>query len=78
MRAIRNMYSSSCKALLSLSKFDYNFFRKFSNILKYKIFYINSTSGSRSVTLGRTDRETDIWMENVIFQNFARAQITRR
>ena len=47
-------------------------------ILKYKIFYENSTSGSRGVTLGRRDRETDIKKLTVTIQNFARAQIRDR
>jgi len=33
------------------------FHDNFRKILKYKIFYENSTSGSRGVILGRTDRE---------------------
>jgi len=64
------------KYFLLLSNFnDRNFSRQFFKKLQYKIFYENSTSGSRGVTFGWTDRETDIKKVTVTFQNFARAQI---
>ena len=60
LRAIENVYSSSCMVLLLFSKFDYIFFSKiFKKFLNFKILYINSTMGSQSVTLGRTDGRTD-------------------
>ena len=48
------------------------FLENFRIILKYNIFYENSTSESRGVTLERADRETDIKKLTVTFQNFAR------
>ena len=46
------------------------FLYNFRKTLKYKIFYENSTNGSPSVILGRTDRATHNKMVNITFQNF--------
>jgi len=39
------------------------FYRKFLKVLNYKIFYINSSSGCRSFTLGRTDEQRDRYLD---------------
>ena len=71
---IKNVYSSSCKMSITLSYFIETWI--FSQILeKYSItkFHENPSSGSRDISWGRTEGQTDTTKLTVAFRNFVKS-----